>query len=148
MNVIDRLLKRPLKITKRLENIFNILQYIYKVNLLKRNNNYIFCLQSELGPRLVKINYCNDVYTLYYYKTLEGFNLSNFYNLENKNTVSWIFTVKAGKQVDITSEPYNITGKAIDLAILEIENNLNIEYEETKQKDKFLQDRNKYFTEV
>ena len=129
-----------LKITKRLENIFYVLQYIYKVNLIKRNNNYIFYFQSELGPRVVKINCCNDVYTLYYYKTLEGFNLSNFYKLDDN--VSWIFTVKAGTQVDITSDPYDISGKAIDLAILEIENNLCVEYEEIEKKDKFLQERN------
>ena len=145
MNVIDRLLKRPLKIEKRLENIFNVLNEISKTT--KRELHCTYCF--EYNNIAIKIYKSDTLLFLSCYTKQDGFNYDNFIHRDGyfgDDTVKKIFSMAVYiKKQDVKVWCNNITAEEIDNIIKDIEEHVNKEYYNLKPKADKLIAVNKYF---
>ena len=144
MNVVDRLLKRPLKIEKRLENIFNVLNEISKTT--KRELHCTYCF--EYNNIAIKISKSDTLLFLSCYTKQDGFSYDNFVHRNSyfgDDTVKKIFTMNVNTKDKKVNVQCDITAEEIDNIIKDIEEHVNKEYYNLKPKADKLAAINKYF---
>ena len=144
MNVIDRLLKRPLKIEKRLNKLYDTLQEINKVN----KYNFKYTTAYSYDKIAIKIYRSNNLLYMSCYNKLDGFSFNEFLEhcslFENK-TIKKIFSMTINTKDKIVNVQSDITAEEIDNIIKDIEEHVNKEYYNLKPKADKLIAVNKYF---